>query len=153
MSYAIVKDNIIQAVSDKKREGSVEIEPKYLVSNNIIECLQYKGIQLLKDKCDGLYKKYVDKYPEIEVRSFNDKAKEATLYVKNKLANVDTPLEDTPYLSALTENDITQRNALAEAVYAKIQEYAGIEKYGIATRDKIKAATTIEELQELIEGI
>lgn len=154
MSFVVVNENNqILHITNKKLENSIEIEDKYLISNNIIECLQYKAIMKLKDRINEMYKKYVQKYPEIEVRSFNDKAREATLYMKNKQNNVDTSLEDTPYLSALVNNDINKRDALAEAIYAKVQEYAGIEKYGIEMRDKIKSFTTIEDLQKIIEGL
>jgi len=153
MGYAVVKDNIIQYMAKTEKSNSVEIENKYVINNNIIDCLQYKAIEILKDKANDMYKKYTQKYPEVEVKSFNYKAQEATLYMKNKQAGVTTNLEATPYLSALTNNDITARNALAEAVYAKIQEYAGIERYGMSMRDKIKSLTTIQDLQELIESL
>ena len=135
---------------DKEEEGAIEIPNEYLVSSNVLDCLKEFKIQKAKEHMDELYRRYLKKYPEVERQSFKDKAREAALVMKNKASNIDTPLEDTPYLSALTANDVTARDALAEAIDAKIKEYAALEAQGYALRDTIKNATKVNELLDIL---
>lgn len=110
--------------------------------------LRAKKLEDLKAYIDEHYKAYVSKYPEVEVQSFKDKAAEAALVKKD----ANTPLEDTPYLSALANNDVNARNALAAAVSAKVNKIAQLEALGSSLRDRIKAATTVEELEAITWG-
>lgn len=92
------------------------------------------------------FKSYLAKYPEVEVQSFTQKAQESALV----LSDENTPLTLTPYLSALTNNDLTARKELANAVQAKVLENAQIEAFAVKTRDAIKACTTVEELEKVV---
>lgn len=100
----------------------------------------------LNESVNARFKAYLAKYPEVEVQSFAVKSAESAKVA----ANPDIPLTDTPYLSALTNNDITARNSLAEDVNAKVKENAELEAFAVQTRDAIKACKTQVELDAII---
>ena len=107
--------------------------------------LKIEKLDDLKAYIDERYQSYITKYPEVEVQSFKDKAQEAALIEKD----ANTPLEDTPYLPALASNDIDARNALADAISAKVNEVAQLEALGSNLRDRINSATTVDELEAI----
>ena len=107
--------------------------------------LRQQKLNELKSYVDDLYQKYVEKYPEIEVKSFQTKAQEASMVINNP----DIPLEQTPYISALVGNDKTKRNELAQAINAKVTYTAHLESYGIQMRDYINSLTDYETLENL----
>ncbi|QKG29723.1 hypothetical protein [Campylobacter sp. RM16187] len=75
-------------------------------------------ISELNANINAVYKAYLSKYPEVEIRSFDEKAHEAFKVSKDG----ETPLEDTPILSALTQNNKEARNLLASQVLEKVQD-------------------------------
>lgn len=98
----------------------------------------------VKAYIDLQYANYLSRYPYVEARSFKDKAREAIA------VNADPalPLADTFYLSVLTGNTtIEARNALADAVLAKITDMAALEAAGVTLRGAVKAAATIADLE------
>ncbi len=109
-----------------------------------LEELKEIKISQLNRKANEQYRAYLSKYPEIEIDSFKEKAKETALVMLDN----NVALEQTPYLSGLTGNtSIEARNTLAFAVNAKVQETAQLEAYAVSKRDEIKVCTTIEELE------
>jgi len=146
MAYVLYDENYnIVMTKTKPFDNAIEIPFRFLKSKNIIECMKLYLIEKIKNKVNQKYKTYLEKYPEVEIASFKDKAKEAMLIKKGP----NIPLEDTPYLSALANNNLKVRNQLAEAVLAKINEAAQLEAYGVQMRDKIKNSQTLEELLNL----
>ena len=135
----------ILGVYEKEVKNSILMPIKFINSNNILEVVKNWKLQQLKEKINQKYKAYIEKYPEVEIASFKDKAKEAMLIKKDP----NIPLEDTPYLSALANNNLEIRNQLAKAVLAKINEAAQLEAYGVQMREKIKNSQTLEELLNL----
>jgi hypothetical protein len=135
----------VEGIYQNEIDNSIKLPIDYARYNNIIDALKAFKLDEIKKCIDVKYKKYLAKYPEVEVKSFQDKAKEALLVKKDS----NTALEDTPYLSALANNDIDARNALADAVNTKVIEAAQLEANGVKLRDTIKNATTIEELQNI----
>ncbi|BAF69595.1 hypothetical protein [Nitratiruptor sp. SB155-2] len=131
----------IEGLYEREVENSV-LMPISFAKGNIVEAVRAWKLSKAKKAIDAKYKAYIEKYPEVEVASFKDKAKEAALVKKDP----NTPLEDTPYLTALAGGSIDARNALADAVNAKVLEAAQLEAEGVALRDKIKNATTLDEL-------
>jgi hypothetical protein len=112
---------------------------------NVLETFKKLKLKEVKECIDNKYKEYLAKYPEVEVDSFQNKAKEALLVKKDS----NTALEDTPYLSALANNTMDARNALADAVNNKIVEAAQLESNGVALRDSVLNATTIEDVKNI----
>lgn len=110
-----------------------------------LEELKHYKINELNMSINRAYQQYLEKYPEVEVRSFEQKARESFL-VKS---DTNTALELTPFLCALVGYDKTKRNTLAEQVYEKVIHNAKLEAWGVITRDAIKAANSIEELNVL----
>lgn len=102
-------------------------------------------LEALNTYVNAQFKAYLEKYPDVEVQSFTVKSAEAARIA----VNPETPLSDTPYLSALTNNDLTARNELAKAVNAKVKENAQLEAFAVQTRDSIKACKTQEELENV----
>ena len=61
-----------------------------------------------------------------------------------------TPCADTPLLCKLTANGTTEeRNILAGQVFEKVLENAALEKWGVVTRDAIKAAVDEAALEQI----
>ncbi|WP_419258520.1 hypothetical protein [Campylobacter fetus] len=102
-------------------------------------------IKALNESMDAVYKAYLKKYPEIEQQSFTQKAQESFKVI----ANIDTPLNDTPYLANLTNNNKAKRDELAINVNAKVVYITALEAFGVAKRDEIKAATSIANLNKI----
>ena len=107
--------------------------------------LKLLKIAKLNENLNVVYEKYVGQYPEVEVRTFEQKARECFL-VK---ADANTPLDKTPMLCALVGNNKEARNALAGQVYEKVAANARIETWGVTQRDAIKAAASEEELEAI----
>ena len=107
--------------------------------------LKLLKIAKLNENLNYVYEKYVGQYPEVEVRTFEQKARECFL-VK---ADANTPLDKTPMLCALVGNNKEARNALAGQVYEKVAANARIETWGVTQRDAIKAAASEEELEAI----
>ena len=107
--------------------------------------LKLLKIAKLNENLNYVYEKYVGQYPEVEVRTFEQKARECFL-VK---ADPNTPLDKTPMLCALVGNDKEARNTLAGQVYEKVAANARIETWGVTQRDAIKAAASEEELEAI----
>ncbi|WP_170019181.1 hypothetical protein [Campylobacter sp. RM16190] len=100
----------------------------------------------LNENINAVYKAYLEKYPDVEVRTFEEKAKESFLVKKDP----NTPCIDTPLLCKLTANGtIEERNILAGQVFEKVIENAALEKWGVVTRDAIKAAENEEALNAI----
>lgn len=111
-----------------------------------LEDLKKEKITKLNTFIDSKFTSYLAKYPKLEVQSFDKKVEEALKVQKN----MNIPLADTPYLTALTGNStIENRNKLANAVNAKIEENAQLEAFAVLKREEIKACTTKEELEEV----
>ena len=103
-------------------------------------------ISKLNANINAAYKAYLKKYPDVEIRTFEEKAKESFLVKKDP----NTPCEDTPLLCKLTANGTTQeRNILAGQVFEKVLENAALEKWGVVTRDAIKAAVDEAALDQI----
>jgi len=136
----------IVAIYDSKKQNTIELPIAYAKYSNILDAVKAYKITLIKEKFDKAYRNYISKYPEVEVASFKDKATEAAKVIKDP----DTTLEDTPYLSALTDYDKDKRNALAKIIDKKIKEVATLEKYASEKRDEIKACNTLEELERVV---
>ena len=121
------------------------VEP--IVPTLTLEELKSQKIAELNNKVNEQYMTYLSKYPEIEIESFKDKAKETALV----MADNNIALSQTPYLTKLTGNTtIEARNSLAFAIDVKIQETAQIESYAVSTRDLIKACETAEEIEAIL---
>ncbi|WP_169976241.1 hypothetical protein, partial [Campylobacter sp. RM16191] len=100
----------------------------------------------LNSNINAVYQAYLKKYPDVEIRTFEEKAKESFLVKKDP----NTPCVDTPLLCKLTENGtIEERNILAGQVFEKVVENAALEKWGVVTRDAIKAAENEEALNAI----
>jgi hypothetical protein len=134
----------VEGLYEREVENSILL-PVTFATRSIVESVRNWKLAKAKENIDRKYKMYIKKYPEVEVSSFQNKAKEALLIKKD--ANI--ALEDTPYLSILAGNDIDARNALADVINAKIVEAAQLEAEGVALRDKIKSLTTLEDLLNL----
>jgi hypothetical protein len=134
----------VEGLYEREVENSILL-PVAFATRSIVESVRNWKLAKAKENIDRKYKMYIKKYPEVEVSSFQNKAKEALLIKKD--ANI--ALEDTPYLSILAGNDIDARNALADVINAKIVEAAQLEAEGVALRDKIKSLTTLEDLLNL----
>ena len=103
-------------------------------------------ISKLNANINAAYQAYLKKYPDVEIRTFEEKAKESFLVKKDP----NTPCADTPLLCKLTANGTTQeRNLLAGQVFEKVLENAALEKWGVATRDAIKAAVDEAALDQI----
>jgi len=115
----------------------------------IVEPFSYRineKLKALNDFVNAQFTAYLSKYPEVEIESFKTKAAEANLV----MADENTPLVATPYLSALTQNVLSARNQLAQDVYAKVVENASLEAFAVGTRDAIKACETQEALDAIV---
>lgn len=100
----------------------------------------------LNSNINAVYQAYLKKYPDVEIRTFEEKAKESFLVKKDP----NTPCADTPLLCKLTANGtIEERNVLAGQVFEKVVENAALEKWGVQTRDAIKAAENEEALNAI----
>lgn len=121
------------------------VEP--IVPTLTLEQLKSQKISELNAQMNMQYKEYLSKYPEIEIESFKEKARETALVI----ADNSIPLSQTPYLTKLTQNTtIEERNSLAFAIDVKIQETAQIESYSANVRDLIKSCETVEEIEAII---
>lgn len=122
-------------------------------AQQIVEKLEAEWLEELKklkigdlnENINRAYKEYLSRYPEVEIRSFEQKAKEAFL----AMADNETPLEKTPLLVALVGQDKTKRNLLASQVFEKVKENATLEAWGVITRDAIKAAESEQALNAI----
>ncbi|WP_169976246.1 hypothetical protein, partial [Campylobacter sp. RM16191] len=123
-------------------------------AQEIVATLEAEWLQELKklkigdlnENINAVYKAYLEKYPDVEIRTFEEKAKESFLVKKDP----NTPCVDTPLLCRLTPNGtIEERNILAGQVFEKVVENAALEKWGVQTRDAIKAAENEEALNQI----
>ena len=153
MQYIKIDNNgVVTIVSSSPFYEAIEIQEHISVKIGMIykdgvftknfEDLKQEKLESLNTYVNAQFKAYLGKYPDVEVQSFTVKSAEAARIA----VNPETPLSDTPYLSALTNNDLTARNELAEAVNAKVKENAELEAFAVQTRDAIKACKTQEEL-------
>lgn len=119
---------------------AAELEAKWL------EELKRLKIAKLNANINAAYQAYLKKYPDVEIRTFEEKAKESFLAKKDP----QTPCVDTPLLCKLTANGTTEeRNILAGQVFEKVLENAALEKWGVVTRDAIKAAVDEAALDQI----
>ena len=103
-------------------------------------------IAKLNANINAAYQAYLKKYPDVEIRTFEEKAKESFLVKKDP----NTPCVDTPLLCKLTANGtVEERNVLAGQVFEKVLENAALEKWGVVTRDAIKAAVDEAALDQI----
>ena len=108
--------------------------------------LKLLKIAKLNENLNAVYQAYLKKYPDVEIRTFEEKAKESFLVKKDP----NTLCADTPLLCKLTANGTTEeRNILAGQVFEKILENAALEKWGVITRDAIKAAVDEATLEQI----
>lgn len=111
-----------------------------------LEELKRLKIAKLNANINAAYQAYLKKYPDVEIRTFEEKAKESFLVKKDP----NTPCADTPLLCKLTANGTTEeRNILAGQVFEKVLENAALEKWGVVTRDAIKAAVDEAALEQI----
>ena len=151
--YAKIDNGIVTLVSSAYFEGAIEAPDGITIGMEFSNGAFKKSFEQQKqDKLDELnayvnekLNLYLAKYPEVEVQSFTQKANESSMVITDN----NTPLTLTPYLSALTNNDLIARKELANAVQAKVLENAQLEAFAVATRDAIKACTTEEELNNV----
>lgn len=156
MQYIKIDNNgVVNIVSSSPFYEAIEIQEHISVKIGMIykdgvftktfEQEKQEKLEALNTYVNTQFKAYLEKYPDVEVQSFTVKSAEASKVASNP----DVPLTDTPYLSALTNNDITARNSLAEAVNVKVKENAALETFAVQTRDAIKACATEEELNNV----
>lgn len=119
---------------------AAELEAKWLEEQKLLK------IAKLNANINAAYQAYLKKYPDVEIRTFEEKAKESFLVKKDP----NTPCADTPLLCKLTANGTTEeRNILAGQVFEKVLENAALEKWGVVTRDAIKAAVDEATLEQI----
>lgn len=119
---------------------AAELEAKWLNEQKLLK------IAKLNANINAAYQAYLKKYPDVEIRTFEEKAKESFLVKKDP----NTPCVDTPLLCKLTANGtIEERNVLAGQVFKKVLENAALEKWGVVTRDAIKAAVDEAALEAI----
>jgi hypothetical protein len=119
---------------------ATELEAKWLEEQKLLK------IAKLNANINAAYQAYLKKYPDVEIRTFEEKAKESFLVKKDP----NTPCADTPLLCKLTANGTTEeRNILAGQVFEKVVENAALEKWGVVTRDAIKAAVDEAALEAI----
>lgn len=128
----LVDENGAKAIRDK-------------LNKEWLDELKLLKIAKLNENLNYVYEKYIGQYPEVEVRTFEQKARECFL-IK---ADPNTPLDKTPMLCALVGDNKEARNTLAGQVYEKVAANARIETWGVTQRDAIKAATSEEELEAI----
>lgn len=140
-----------EVITDKSIEELIGLV--YVDVNTLIETPKTLGEQQ-EEKIDALvqtfndfYQGYLRNYPDVEINSFGIKHTEAMKVRQD--SNV--ALEETPMLTSLTANGtIEERNTLANSVLAKIDELVAMEKAVADTRARILAATTEQELADII---
>lgn len=116
------------------------LEAKWLNEQKLLK------IAKLNANINAAYQAYLKKYPDVEIRTFEEKAKESFLVKKDP----NTPCADTPLLCKLTANGtVEERNILAGQVFEKVLENAALEKWGVVTRDAIKAASDETALEQI----
>lgn len=103
-------------------------------------------IKAFNEYANAAYSEYLSKYPELEQTSFSQKANEA---FKVKF-DENTPLNETPFLSFLAGESLEARNALAQAVIAKVAYITAFESFCVRKRDEIEAAGSKELLTRII---
>ncbi|RRD53558.1 hypothetical protein [Campylobacter rectus] len=119
---------------------AAELEAKWLAEQKLLK------IAKLNANINAAYQAYLKKYPDVEIRTFEEKAKESFLAKKDP----QTPCVDTPLLCKLTANGtVEERNILAGQVFEKVLENAALEKWGVVTRDAIKAASDEAALDQI----
>lgn len=119
---------------------AAELEAKWLAEQKLLK------IAKLNANINAAYQAYLKKYPDVEIRTFEEKAKESFLAKKDP----QTPCADTPLLCKLTANGtVEERNILAGQVFEKVLENAALEKWGVVTRDAIKAAVDEAALDQI----
>ena len=119
---------------------AAELEAKWLAEQKLLK------IAKLNANINAAYQAYLKKYPDVEIRTFEEKAKESFLVKKDP----NTPCVDTPLLCKLTANGtVEERNVLAGQVFEKVLENAALEKWGVVTRDAIKAAVDEAALEAI----
>ena len=151
--YTLPSEGDINDIVSSKVNGIINnnailqewIQDKDSIQQKRVGELKQEKLEALNVYVNAQFKAYLEKYPDLEVQSFTVKSAEAARIA----VNPETPLSDTPYLSALTNNDLTARNELAEAVNAKVKENAELEAFAVQTRDAIKACKTQEELNNV----
>ena len=103
-------------------------------------------IEAFNQSANEVYAEYLRKYPDLEQNTFSQKANEA-FKVKT---NENTPLNETPFLTFLAGENLEARNALAQAVIAKVAYITKFESFCVEKRDAIKACNSIEEIRDII---
>ena len=63
--------------------------------------------------------------------------------------NENTPLNETPFLTFLAGENLEARNALAQAVIAKVAYITKFESFCVEKRDAIKACNSLEEIRDI----
>jgi hypothetical protein len=112
--------------------------------NQELDKLKLQKLEQLKNNYQTWYENYLSKYPPNERASFQEKAKEALAW--NKDNNAPTPIIDAilkGYGNTITKADFVQ------AILNKVTYLAEQEGKMVAKRDAIKAATTIDELNNI----
>jgi len=135
------KGSIVVTTTDKfntlKDGEMVWIEPVVPIEEAIAD-----KISKLHAKYKREYDEYLSKYCSMEIVSFATKQKEAEAYEADNTA-------PTPRLSAMVGGDEDKRIELITSILDKLDYLAQREGVMVATRDAIKACTTIEELEEI----
>lgn len=112
-----------------------------------LENAKQEKLNVLNDFVNDKFRAYLAKYPEVEQRSFDKKVEESLLVKTNPTIE----LSKTPYLTALTGNiSVEARNKRATEVMDKVTENAQLEAFAVQTRDRIKTATTKEQLEAIV---
>ncbi len=146
-----------------KNEDSVQlaaINEWIEIQGNEIENTKPKTISLTEmkqitirefnSKIDTALENFLSLYPKVEQESFIFKKQESQVVTKTP----DTPLEDTPVLTALIPvKTIEARNFLASKVMEKVDKLTKLEQFAVLTREQIKKVTTKKALKELMNSV
>ena len=106
------------------------------------ETAKLDKIQQLNQNANELRDEFLDKYPTLEIETFEKKEREANEFVRDNNAPV-------PFLTALVHGDRGRLPALCEAILAKSALSAQQEAYIVGLRDAIKRCSTKEELDDI----
>ncbi|OCR88064.1 hypothetical protein CFT13S00388_02540 [Campylobacter fetus subsp. testudinum] len=126
-----------------KRKSSLNVF--YGLKDPSLNEMKEDKLGALNNYLNVLYREYINAYPEVEVKTFDQKAIEAFKVINDE----EVELSATPILSLLCGNDKQSRNALAKSVYEKLGFTTKLETWGVLKRDAIKAAATKEELNAI----
>ena len=103
-------------------------------------------IKAFNEYANKAYTNYLSKYPDLEQSTFSQKANEA---FKVKL-DENTPLNETPFLSFLAGESLEARNALAQAIIAKVAYITKFESFCVKKREERERAGSRELLTHII---